>query len=160
MIKTARLSDCRKYRYELRRKWGDGPLVAFIGLNPSTADETEDDPTIRRCVAYARGWGYGEMCMVNLFAFRATSPSDMKREDDPEGPENLSTLKQVISEARQTVAAWGTHGAFKNQGARISSMFPRLWCLSKTSGGFPGHPLYLRADLMPVPFNFSEEDWL
>ena len=82
--KTATFSECRKYRYTLWRRW-DGLFASgyamFIGLNPSTADETNDDPTIRRCIGYARDWGYGGLCMTNLFAFRATLPKNMKAVD-------------------------------------------------------------------------------
>lgn len=79
MIKGAQFSQCRKYRYALWRTWDDDSHITFIGLNPSTADETEDDPTIRRCIAYAKKWEFGGINMLNLFAFRATSPGDMKR---------------------------------------------------------------------------------
>lgn len=87
--RDAHLSPCRRYRYALWRRWGDGPHAMFIGLNPSTADETADDPTIRRCIAFARAWGYGALCMANLFAYRATQPADMLAQDDPVGPATL-----------------------------------------------------------------------
>ena len=77
MERGARLSPCRTYRYALWRRWGEGPPAMFIGLNPSTADETADDPTIRRCIAFARSWGHGALCMANLFAYRATQPADI-----------------------------------------------------------------------------------
>lgn len=93
MKKTAKLSDCRTYRYELWRTWDESkPYAMFIGLNPSTADETEDDPTIRRCINFAKTWGYGGLCMTNLFAYRATQPEDMKRASDPIGNKNDETL--------------------------------------------------------------------
>lgn len=160
MKKTAVLSPCRKYRYELHREWGDGGMCAFIGLNPSTADETEDDPTIRRCIGFAKSWGYGSLCMINLFAFRATQPADMKKALDPVGPQNLATLEKIYAEARIVVAAWGAHGTYKGQGAICLRKFPGLHYLSLTSSGAPGHPLYLKSDLRPKPFNsVVKEDW-
>ena len=113
MNKDAKLSDCRKYRYALWRTWdAEKPFVMFIGLNPSTADETEDDPTIRRCINYAKDWGYGGLCMVNLFAFRATEPNDMKNAIDPIGPENDEWLKNLSKDAGVIIGAWGNHGEF------------------------------------------------
>ena len=76
MERGADISPCGRYRYSLWRKWGPGATCMFVGLNPSTADETADDPTIRRCMAFARDWGYGALCMANLFAYRATDPAD------------------------------------------------------------------------------------
>lgn len=84
----------------------------FVGLNPSTADELLDDPTIRRCVAFARSWGYGALCMTNLFAFRATDPDVMKSADDPVGPENDQHLQDLANGASVVIAAWGVHGTF------------------------------------------------
>ncbi len=88
MTRNAHLSICRRYRYALLRRWGEGKNAMFIGLNPSTADETADDPTIRRCVSFAKAWGFGGLCMANLFAYRATNPADMLMQADPIGPDN------------------------------------------------------------------------
>ena len=93
--KDAVLSECKKYRYMLRRVWDrTKPACLFIGLNPSTADATVDDPTIRRCVGFADSWGYGELVVGNLYAFRATKPKDMFNQDDPVGPFNDLWLKK------------------------------------------------------------------
>ena len=114
VVKTAArqtvFSSCRRYRYVLWREWGAGnPSYAlFIGLNPSIADEIEDDPTIRRCVDYAKRWGYGALCVVNLFAFRATDPKDMKAEPRPIGRRNTSWILKMAQEAGVIVAAWGS----------------------------------------------------
>lgn len=90
MKKSAILSDDRKYRYSLSRVWDESKnKVMFIGLNPSTADETEDDPTIRRCINFAKSWGYVGLEMTNLFAFRATAPKDMKNTKEPIETVNL-----------------------------------------------------------------------
>ena len=113
MYKDAKLSDCRKYRYALWRIWdSEKPYALFIGLNPSTADETKDDPTICKCINYAKDWGYGGLCMANLFAFRATYPSDMKEVQDPIGPENDAWLKRLAKDAGVIVGAWGNDGVF------------------------------------------------
>lgn len=103
----AEFSPCRRYRYGLYRGWQLGTGFAmFVGLNPSTADETADDPTIRRCIAFARAWGYGALFMANLFAYRATNPTEMLAQADPVGPENDATLARLAAQADVVVAAW------------------------------------------------------
>ena len=155
MKRTAEFSPCRKYRYTLWREWG-GLFVSgtamFIGLNPSTADETKDDPTVRRCIRYARDWGYAGMCMTNIFAFRATDPNVMKAAVDPVGPENDTALVNTACICDIVVAAWGVHGAHLRRHARVLELIPGLRCLTITQGGFPGHPLYLPASLTPKPY--------
>jgi hypothetical protein len=150
MERGARLSPCRTYRYALWRRWGDGPHAMFVGLNPSTADETADDPTIRRCIAYARAWGYGALCMANLFAYRSTQPADMLAQDDPVGPENDGYLRRLAAEAGVVVAAWGTHGTHGGRHRAVRAMLPGLHYLRLTKDGHPGHPLYLPASLRPA----------
>lgn len=148
-------SQCRTYRYALWRDFGgvvgEG-YAMFIGLNPSTADEVADDPTIRRCMAYAKAWGYGALCMANLFAFRATDPSDMKAAADPVGPDNDQHLLRLARDADVIVAAWGTNGIYMGRDTVVRALVPNLHCLKKTNDGHPGHPLYLRSDLKPIPF--------
>lgn len=139
-----------KYRYELRRQWSpELPTVAFIGLNPSTADAMQDDPTIRRCVGYAKAWGYGQLIMLNLFAYRATDPLAMKSADDPIGPENDETLRRVAAQAAVVVAAWGNHGSHLGRGAAVRNLVP-LHYLRLTKSGQPAHPLYLPGTLTPI----------
>lgn len=151
---SAVLSECRTYRYELWRRWNkELPYCVFIGLNPSTADETVDDPTINRCKKFAADWGYGGLCMVNLFAFRATDPPDMKQAIDPVGPDNNKYLMKAVKDAGVVIAAWGTDGGFHGRDEEIIELIDNLSCLSITRGGFPGHPLYLKANLKPKPFN-------
>lgn len=150
MERTAHLSPCRRYRYALWRRWGEGPHAMFVGLNPSTADETADDPTIRRCIAFARAWGFGALCMTNLFAYRATQPADMLVQDDPVGPENDAYLRRLAAEAGVVVAAWGTHGTHGGRHRVVRDMLPGLHYLRLTKDGHPGHPLYLPASLRPV----------
>jgi len=107
----ARFSPCRTWRYSLRRQWlpGSEASVMFIGLNPSTADETQDDPTIRRCLGFARYWGFGNLIMMNVYAFRATKPADMKAAKDPVGPGNDREFERLRSVPQLVVAAWGNH---------------------------------------------------
>ena len=123
----------------------------FVGLNPSTADEIKDDPTIRRCVAFAKAWGYAGLCMANLFAFRATNPRDMMVAADPVGPENDAHLGMLGQRAGVIVAAWGVNGTHKRRAAQVRKLLPALHCLAITKGGHPSHPLYLPKTLTPVP---------
>ena len=146
----ADISPCGRYRYTLWRKWGPGGTCMFVGLNPSTADATLDDPTIRRCVAFARMWGYGGLMMTNLFAWRATDPRDMLAAEDPVGPDNDQTLRTTWLNAAITVAAWGTHGTHQGRDAHVRAMLPALHYLRLTKDGHPGHPLYLPARLRPA----------
>lgn len=156
-MSSAVFSPCRKYRYELWRHWQqpEPSYVMFIGLNPSTADETTDDPTIRRCIQFAKDWGYASLCMTNLFAYRATQPKDMKAVDDPVGPENDSTLKRLAEGAGIIVAAWGTHGTHRNRDYDVKKSMAHLSYLRLTKDGHPSHPLYLPASLVPQPWSAS-----
>jgi hypothetical protein len=148
---SAVLSPCRRYRYELWRRWSDAPYVMFVGLNPSTADEALDDPTIRRCVGYAKRWNFGGSCMVNLFAYRATQPKDMLVQLDPIGPDNDLTLKTLSQGAGIVIAAWGKDGTHKGRDKQVIALMPRLHCLKRNRDGTPAHPLYLKSDATPVP---------
>lgn len=151
---AAVMSPDETYRYFLSRSWSDtGKIIAFIGLNPSTADAITDDPTIRRCTRFAKDWGGGSLWMVNLFAFRATKPQNMLYAIDPVGPENDLWLDRVISCADLVVAAWGNHGSLLNRSELVRNRYQgRLNALSVTARGMPGHPLYLRADALPYKF--------
>lgn len=151
MARTTTFSPCRMYRYALWREWIGGEGYAmFVGLNPSTADETLDDPTIRRCVAFAKAWGYSALCMTNLFAFRATNPQDMKAVSDQVGPSNDEYLRQLAVGAGVIVAAWGAHGTHRGRDKAVRKLMPSLHYLSLTKDGHPGHPLYLKKTLLPV----------
>lgn len=122
----------------------------MIGLNPSTADEVEDDPTLIRCINFAKSWGYGGVCMTNLFAYRATDPNDMKAAADPVGASNNRWLTRLAKEAGIVVAAWGNDGDYLNRASQIKNKIPNLYCLKMNKSGEPAHPLYLRAELKPV----------
>jgi hypothetical protein len=150
---AAVFSPCGRYRYVLWRHWGGpGGEAMIVGLNPSTADAERNDPTIRRCIAFARNWGYAGLCMTNLFAYRATKPADLVAADDPVGPDNDAWLREVAEHAAIVVAAWGVHGVFRGRGDAVVTMLPRLHCLRPTKDGHPGHPLYLPQGLSPVPW--------
>jgi hypothetical protein len=115
-------------RYALWREWDifNSDYVMFIGLNPSTADETRDDPTIRRCIGFAQDWGYGAVCMTNLFAYRARDPLVMKSAVDTIGPENDQWLAFCAKEASMIVAAWGVDG--RSLGAERRRVKDRRQC--------------------------------
>lgn len=147
-------SECRRYRYTWTApRWSDKPYAQFIGLNPSTADESASDPTIRRCLRFARDWGYGGLVMTNLFAWRATQPADMKASDHPVGPENDHWLQQIARDAGIVVAAWGTHGAHLGRDIAVRRLLPSLSQLRLSKDGHPWHPLYLPASLLPQPWS-------
>lgn len=146
-------SSCRTWRYKLWRVWdGSKPSLNVIGLNPSTADETANDPTIRRCIGFAWDWGYGGLLMTNIFAFRATDPRMMKKSPDPVGPENDRWLKEAAANAGLVIAAWGNHGAFMERGEAVRKMVPGLRCFRVTKPGHPEHPLYQPADAKLIVF--------
>lgn len=147
-------SDDRKHRFKLWRIWQPEPrMIVFIGLNPSTADETTNDPTVRRCINYARRWGYGGMFMANIFAYRATDPADMKAAADPIGEHNDSFLNSMVAECETAVACWGTHGAHRERHAEVTGFLSGLKCFGKTKEGFPRHPLYLPNTAQLEDFN-------
>ncbi len=148
----ARFSRCRRYRYSLERRWKSGSgKVLFIGLNPSTADHHQDDPTIRRCVRFARDWGFAAMEVVNLFAYRATYPADLKAAADPVGPANDRWINRCHQQADLTVACWGNDGAFLDRASKIRQKLDDLHCLQMNRSAEPAHPLYMRAELRPRP---------
>ena len=150
MKKSAHISKCTNYRYALWRQWDDSqPYVLFVGLNPSTADAVEDDPTLRRCMGFARDWGYGGVCMANLFAYRATEPKVMMAAKDAQGPENDKWLKELSAEAGLVVAAWGNDGSFLGRSEVVREMIPKMHCLKLNKSGEPAHPLYQKATIQP-----------
>ncbi len=154
MIKGAKFSKDRVYRYALWRTWDEELAhVMFIGLNPSTADGTIDDPTIRRCIGFAREWGYGGVYMLNLFAFRATDPRALKLATDPIGPENDTSLLMYAEGADKVIAAWGNGGRLLNQGYYVNGILNlKLFCLGVTKSKQPRHPLYARGDSLLLAY--------
>lgn len=157
----ATLSPCRTYRYRLWRTWQPSAgFVCWVMLNPSTADETRDDPTIRRCINFARAWGYGGIEVVNLFALRATNWMRLYGHVDPIGPENDRVVLDRAEASSRLVVAWGQHGDHWNRGTQIAKTLAtqgrRLECLGHTKDGQPRHPLYIKGDAPLVPFSNVE----
>ena len=151
---AAEFSPDRRYRYTL---WRECSLpivygfVQFIGLNPSTADETTDDPTVTRMRRFAELWGYGRLCVTNAFAYRATDPRHMMAQPDPIGDNNDDHILSVARGASMIVCAWGVNGEHMNREAHLLERLRgyRLRHLGLTKHGHPKHPLYLRGDLRP-----------
>ena len=137
----------------LTRTWDrKKKTILFIGLNPSTADEQIDDPTIRRCINYAQNWGYGSLLMVNLFAYRATMPSELKKVKNPIGNDNDLHIKELIKKVDLAVAAWGNEGSLLNRDKEIKKIIPNLMCLKINKSGQPAHPLYQKKDLQLIKY--------
>lgn len=156
--RSANFSRCRRYRYALWRRWAPGDdFVLLVGLNPSTADHRRDDPTIRRCIGFARDWGYSGLCVANLFAFRATYPRDLFAADDPVGPRNDAWLRRLGRDAALVVAGWGNHGRNGDRALRVRRQLPALHCLRLNGSGEPAHPLYLPKTLTPFPMPASPD---
>lgn len=158
---TCQFSPDRKYRYMLWRHRpqmhfgdsGDG-VAMWIGLNPSTADETKDDPTIRRCINFTHDWGFTHYCMTNLFAFRATDPRVMMAEPEPVGIDNDKWLLEMAPRANIIVCAWGNGGAHMGRDAAVAKLLQpfrdKLRCLKLTQAGAPWHPLYVSGNTQPM----------
>ena len=145
------------YRYLLVRRWADGaPPVTFIMCNPSTADEDTDDPTIRRCIGFARREGAPALAVVNLFALRSTHPRQLPAAADPVGPHNDSFISEHARPGGLVIAAWGTWGQHQGRGAKVAAALAAagvdLMCLGLTKDGQPRHPLYLPASASLIPF--------
>jgi hypothetical protein len=153
----ALFSPCRTYRYALWRTWDERlPAVLFVGLNPSTADETADDPTVRRCRGFARDWGYGGFVLCNLFAYRATDPRALLRAEEPVGPENDRWLRHYSEQAGLIVAAWGVRGGWRGRDREVLGMREEWRCLGTGKAGFPRHPLYVRRDCVPASYLWGD----
>ena len=154
---TAEYSDCQRFRYVLTRVWcPGGPRVLFVMLNPSTATECQNDPTVERCERRARALGFGGVRVTNIFAFRATDPRLMRAVDDPVGPGNDAAILGSVAWADQIVCAWGAHGAHRGRGRAVARMLRRtgaaLFHLGLTKDGEPRHPLYVAYSVSPLPW--------
>lgn len=152
---TASFDRSRRYRYSLLRVWDESlPRCCFCMLNPSTADATQNDPTIARCIAYAERWGFGSLEAINIFALRSTDPVGLYRETDPVGPGNDRAIRRAAARADLVVLAWGNHGRLGERSLRVRRLLapictPHHFGLTKLDE--PKHPLYLRADAKPRP---------
>lgn len=164
------ISSCGRYRYQLHRRWLTGRgWTVFIMLNPSTADDSVDDPTIRRCMDFAQRWGSEGIIVVNLFGWRATHPRELLKQADPVGPLNDFTLMEISTFAREeafddgreprVVCAWGVNAAKTDRPLRVLSILARKnvqpLCLGVTKDGHPKHPLYVPGDTDLIPFRRS-----
>ena len=153
MITGATCSPCRTYRYALWREWdASKPAVVFCGLNPSTADATQDDPTVRREINYARDWGFGRYVKVNAYGLRSSDPKGLWLVDDPYGPDNFLAIKAHAFRARLFVAAWGANirerdSLYLRRMLRLEGV--KVHALKLTKSGQPSHPLYLPKTLRP-----------
>src|SRR4051794_19883643 len=152
----ARFSADRRHRHALWRVWyADRGLCNFVMLNPSTADETADDPTVARCTRRARTWGYGGLVVTNLFAFRTTDPAGLRSAPDPVGPEDDAAIVEAARASALVVCAWGNHGAYRGRASAVLALLdglgttPHHLALARPSE--PAHPLYLGYSLVPVP---------
>ena len=150
----AAFSPCRTWRYSLTRWWDvRRGVMMVVGLNPSTADETVDDNTIRRCIGFAKREGLDGLIMANLFAYRSTDPRALKWAEDPVGPENDEWLRNLAACSKLVVAAWGTHGTLNGRAREVLEkglLGPNVQCFGHTKDGHPRHPLYLRRDVALV----------
>lgn len=153
---SAELSACGRYRHRLVRRWDDGDVVAWLMLNPSTADATADDPTIRRRIAFSKSRGHGALVVLNLFAYRATDPRRLPREyESAVGPDNDEWIAANVAE-RRVVCAWGCHGKRFGRGrevaASIATIAREVVCLGTTKDGHPRHPLYVAGTQPRIAF--------
>jgi hypothetical protein len=150
---SATISPCGKYRYVLSRRWGSAQPLVWIMLNPSTADASVDDPTIRRCCGFARDWGCGGIDVYNLYAYRATNPKELLRCADPVGAENDYWIRNIEQDLR-VVVAWGNNA----KPARVKQVVDllnnrELQCLGTTASGNPKHPLYIAGNTVPTSWS-------
>lgn len=154
IVSQVRFSSDRRYRYYLERRWDPAPVCCFVMLNPSTADELQDDPTVRRCLGFARAWGHGALAVVNLFALVSTNPLVLQHEPDPIGPENDRWILRAVTQSSRVVLAWGANGALLGRGAQVRELLrdhPDVYTLGTTASGQPRHPLYIPATAQLVP---------
>jgi len=155
-LSGAHFSPCGRYRYLLWRYWDDNrPPALFVMLNPSTADEIDNDPTVERCQRRAKALGFGGIRVVNIFALRSTDPAALYEAQDPIGPENDEVILEATIGAGLVICAWGTHGNFLSRGKQVMSLFHRAGvmahCLQLNADGTPQHPLYIAYEVMPKP---------
>jgi len=150
-------SDCERYRYSLTRVWDPaGDKALFVMLNPSTATEVQNDPTVERCERRARTLGFGAFRVTNIFAWRDTDPRLMRAAADPVGPENDAAILEGAAWADRIIAAWGTHGAHLARGPEVERLLRQtgmpLFTLGLTKEGHPKHPLYIGYAKQPEPW--------
>lgn len=160
--RDARISDCGKFRYSLTRRWAGGRTLLYVMLNPSTADHEVDDATIKRCTGFAQANGFGSLVVVNLFAYRATQPSELARMGWQVGPENDVEITAAAHDSDAVCVAWGSVGKDNAAERRVQKVMPLLrqfhpepQCLRITPSGFPQHPLYLPRTCRLQPYSLD-----
>ena len=158
---SALYDGSHRYRYRLTRVWDtERASVCWVMLNPSRADHSTDDPTIRRVIAFSRDWGYGSATVVNLFAYRTHSPAVLRQASQPVGPHNDRIVADAAETADMVLFAWGNHGRLANPTTRrprsleVEALLgdTATRCLGRTRSGQPRHPLYLKASTVPEPY--------
>lgn len=154
-LATASYDVTEQWRFRLSRVWdSSGTRCVFVMLNPSTATEEVLDRTVSRCVRFAKGWGHGALEVVNVFAYRATKPADMKAFHEPVGAGNDIAIAAAARTADDVIAAWGVHAVHLGRGERVRALLAESGVstnfLRLTKKGHPGHPLYVRADTQPT----------
>ncbi len=152
------ISECGRYRYLLRRTWDQTkPRALLVMLNPSTADAKLDDATIRSCVRLLSGHGYGSMEVVNIYAFRATDPAELAKQEDPFGPSNEYAVQAAIHRCDVVICAWGAYPPARQHAASILNAVrahrPATYCFGRTKAGAPKHPLYIKSGTPLEVFN-------
>jgi hypothetical protein len=151
-LNGAHFSQDRQYRYALWRIWDESkPLIMFIGLNPSTANEYEPDPTINTVKALSTNWGYGGFYMMNLFAIVSSDPDLLKTHPDPLG-DNDGWIERIAAKCKDVVFAWGRFKEAKQRCQKIIAQFPDALCIKILKDGSPKHPLYTPYKALPIKF--------
>lgn len=163
MIYLVDISSCGKYRYSLTRIWDiSKSQVLFIMLNPSTADDKQDDPTIRRCINFAKLWGYGGIYVCNLFAFRTTNPKELLKTDNPFGDKNIWHIRRLVDRVDKVICAWGNRSILKkilkgqNEINLIRFIGEKIYVIDLSKDGTPKHPLYLKSNLIPIRWDIND----
>ena len=150
---NAIFSENKIHRYVLIREWDlNKPSLMIVSLNPSTADEKINDPTIRRCLGFAKRWGFGKLFVTNLFSLRATLPTDLFNSKNPIGNKNDYWLKKLSKNVNKVVLAYGNHGKFKERHDEILKIIDNPYCIKKSKTGMPMHPLYLKYTKKPISY--------
>lgn len=156
-VDRAAFSPDGTYRYALFRRWGHGPTLCWVMLNPSVADAFRSDPTLTRCIGFTKRFGdYGGLTIVNLYALRSTNPDKLWRHKDPVGPLGDQFIQEQAGSRTSVIAAWGAHGTRNGRGRQVADTLAdagiALYCLGTTANGQPKHPLYVKANTPLVPY--------
>lgn len=153
MITDSHFSACQDYRYAFLQEWDATlPKVMFIGLNPTQMDDNQSNPTLKRCINFAKDWGYGGLYVTNLFARLAATPDLLKQTEQPIGADNDAWLLKLSQECDLVVAAWGNDGNYQNRSANVRHLLPNLHCLKVNQSGEPTHPLYQPKTTQPIAY--------